>query len=324
MAIDPELAAVVDLLPDMEALDLQARRDAVTAMVDAVQTVDADVEARVRIEDRRVPGPPGAPEVPVRIYTPTTGEGPYPLLMCFHGGAFMVGTMAMDHATGVDVADRLQAIAVAVEYRLAPENPYPAGVEDCYAATVWAADSGELDVDRSRVVVSGASAGGALAAAVALMARDRGGPSIAFQILNIPVLDDRMDTPSMRDHVATPMFHRPGAETMWDNYLGVDRGPAPAYARARTRRGSRGPAARLHPGRRARPAARRGHPVRAPAARGGRVGRAPRVPGHVPRLGARDDGGGEPPRRVGAGRRAAARPARLARGYVAGTTVSVA
>ena len=230
MAIDPELAAVVDLLPDMEALDLQARRDAVTAMVDAVQTVDADVEARVRIEDRRVPGPPGAPEVPVRIYTPTTGEGPYPLLMCFHGGAFMVGTMAMDHATGVDVADRLQAIAVAVEYRLAPENPYPAGVEDCYAATVWAADSGELDVDRSRVVVSGASAGGALAAAVALMARDRGGPSISFQILNIPVLDDRMDTPSMRDHVATPMFHRPGAETMWDNYLGVDRGPAPAYA----------------------------------------------------------------------------------------------
>jgi len=230
MAIDPELAAVVDLLPDMEALDLQARRDAITAMVDAVQTVDPDVEARVRTEDRTVPGPPGAPEVPVRIYTPTTGEGPYPLLMCFHGGAFMVGTMAMDHATGVGVADRLQAIAVAVEYRLAPENPYPAGVEDCYAATMWAADSGELEVDRSRVVVSGASAGGALAAAVALMARDRGGPPISFQILNIPVLDDRMDTPSMQQHVATPMFHRPGAETMWDNYLGVDRGDAPAYA----------------------------------------------------------------------------------------------
>ena len=230
MAIDPELAAVVELIPDLGALDVAARRAAIDEMLAAVSVVDPEAEARVRIEDRTVPGPSGAPEVPVRVYTPTAGAGPYPLLMCFHGGAFMVGSVAMEHATGVEVADTLQAIAVAVEYRLAPENPYPAGVEDCYAATVWAAASGELDVDRGRVVVSGASAGGALAAAVALMARDRGGPPISFQILNIPVLDDRMDTPSMRDHVATPMFNRPGAETMWDNYLGVDRGDAPPYA----------------------------------------------------------------------------------------------
>ena len=264
MAIDPELAAVVPICcPTWRRSTSRPDATPSTAMVDAVQTVDADVEARARIEDRRVPGPPGAPEVPVRIYTPTTGEGPYPLSCASTAARSWSAPSAMDHATGVDVADRLQAIAVAVEYRLAPENPYPAGVEDCYAATRWAADSGELDVDRSRVVVSGASAGGALAAAVALMARDRGGPSIAFQILNIPVLDDRMDTPSMRDHVATPMFHRPGAETMWDDYLGVDRGPAPAYAAPARADDLARPAARLHPGRRARPAARRGHPVRA-------------------------------------------------------------
>lgn len=230
MVLDPELAAIVPMLPDLEGLDLAARRAALDDMVSAVAVVDPEREARLVIEDRTVPGPPGEPEVPVRVYTPRAGSGPFPVLLSFHGGAFMVGGIGMEHATCIDVADSLQAIAIAVDYRLAPEHPFPAGVEDCYAATVWAADRGELDIDRSRIVVTGASAGGALAAAVSLMARDRGGPPIAFQILNIPVLDDRMDTPSMTAFVDTPMFHRPAAQTMWDNYLGADRGAAPAYA----------------------------------------------------------------------------------------------
>lgn len=230
MSLDPELAAIVPMLPDLEALDLAGRRAAIEEMVAAVGGADPEREARLVIEDRTVPGPPDEPDVPVRVYTPRDGEGPFPVVVDFHGGAFMVGGIGMEHAACVDVADSQQCIAVAVDYRLAPEHPYPAGVEDCYAVTAWAADSGELDIDRSRIVVTGASAGGALAAAVTLMARDRGGPPIAFQLLNIPVLDDRMDTPSMIDFVDTPLFNRPAAATMWENYLGADRGNAPPYA----------------------------------------------------------------------------------------------
>jgi acetyl esterase/lipase len=126
---------------------------------------------------------------------------------------------------------------VSVEYRLAPEHPFPAGVEDCYAALSWtAANAAALGVDARRIAVAGQSAGGGLAAATALLARDRGGPALCFQLLEIPELDDRLDTPSMLAFDDTPLWNRPSAVWSWKHYLGPDHGgevsPYAAPARA--------------------------------------------------------------------------------------------
>ena len=123
---------------------------------------------------------------------------------------------------------------VSVDYRLAPENPYPAGIEDCYAALAWtAANAAELGIDRARLGIGGASAGGGLSAGLALLARDRGGPAICFQYLGIAELDDRLETPSMTKFVDSPVWNRPGAVVSWDSYLGgrpADQYAAPARA----------------------------------------------------------------------------------------------
>lgn len=181
------------------------------------------------IEERFAPGPEGAPDVRVLVYTPKHATGPLPLVLEIHGGAFVhlrpdsFPLLAATHAMH-------GAVVVDVDYRLAPEDPFPAGPEDCYAALCWAVK--ELDVDTDRVIVTGGSAGGALAAAVTLMARDRGDPAIAFQALMIPVLDDRMQTPSMRDFVEAPVFGARAAEGMWLHYLGenADRSATSPYA----------------------------------------------------------------------------------------------
>ena len=120
---------------------------------------------------------------------------------------------------------------VTPEYRLAPEHPFPAGVEDCFAALQWTVgNAGQLHVDPDRVAVGGQSAGGGLAAAVALLARDRGGPSLCFQFLGNPELHHRLDTASMRAFVDTPLWNRPNAELSWEYYLGPDNGPVSPYA----------------------------------------------------------------------------------------------
>jgi acetyl esterase len=112
-------------------------------------------------------------------------------------------------------------VVVSVAYRLAPEHPYPAGLEDCYAALVWlAGHAAELGVDPARLAVAGGSAGGGLSAALALLARDRGGPALCFQYLAIPELDDRLTTPSMQAFVDTPLWNRPSAVRSWEYYLG--------------------------------------------------------------------------------------------------------
>lgn len=187
-----------------------------------------EMRAAVSIEERFVPGPVGAPDVRVLLYRPVDRTGTLPLIMSFHGGAF---AMRADMFPANDAAlAMLGALVVSVDYRIVPEHPYPCGVEDCYAAFEWAVRT--LDVDLARVVVIGPSAGGALAAAVALMARDRNGPAIALQALVIPVIDDRCDTPSMQQHVDGPLFSGAAARAMWDRYLGpgIDRSATPPYA----------------------------------------------------------------------------------------------
>jgi acetyl esterase/lipase len=127
---------------------------------------------------------------------------------------------------------------VSVEYRLAPEHPFPAGIEDCYAALCWTAQhAAELAADPARLAIAGQSAGGGLAAGTALLARDRGFPALCFQLLEIPELDDRLDTPSMLAFDDTPLWNRPNAVQSWRHYLGPTHTgePSPYAAPARAK-----------------------------------------------------------------------------------------
>jgi acetyl esterase/lipase len=129
----------------------------------------------------------------------------------------------MQHGMGVAVAQQLGAVLATVEYRLAPEHPFPAGIDDCYAALCWLHDNaGGLGVDVDRIAVGGQSAGGGLTAGTVLLARDRKGPPVCFQFLGIPELDHRLETTSMQTFVDTPMWSRPSAIRSWEMYLGAD------------------------------------------------------------------------------------------------------
>ena len=137
-----------------------------------------------KIEDTTLPGPGGA--VPIRVYTPA-GQTPLPVLLYFHGGGWVLGNLDTEEDTCLALAKRTPCIAVSVDYRLAPEHPYPAAPEDCYAALLWVAEHGrELGADPGRIAVSGESAGANLASVLTLMSRDRKGPAIAFQALFYP------------------------------------------------------------------------------------------------------------------------------------------
>lgn len=217
--LDPELHAIVALLPDTSDAfeDIGAAR----AMFDAwLPAGPVPGEEELEIVDEVVD------EVPLRIYRPRDRDGDLPGILYLHGGGFCIGSIDTEHAGAVALANAIGAVVVSVDYRLAPEHPYPAGLEDCYTGlTRLAALDG---VDPARLAVHGQSAGGGLAAATALLARDRGGPALAFQSLGIPELDDRLETPSMRAFTDTPMWSRVQAIRSWEYYLGGQ--PADAYA----------------------------------------------------------------------------------------------
>jgi len=227
-AFDPELAPFVDLLPAGDLGDVASARAAITELVTPLnEGVDT---AGVTISDHDVTTPDGT--VAVRVYAPAGPDDTQrPALLDLHGGGFVVGSIEMEHAFATQVARELGAVVVTPEYRLAPEDPFPAGVEDCYTTLRWMVDNAStLALDIERIAVGGQSAGGGLAAAVALLARDRGGPSLCFQFLGIPELDHRLATVSMRTFVDTPLWHRPNAELSWEYYLGTDVGSVSPYA----------------------------------------------------------------------------------------------
>ncbi len=180
--------------------------------------------AALHVEERYIPGPENAPDVRVVVYRPKAAEDQQlPVALHFHGGAFCFLSPGAFEAMDADLAVTHNAVVVSVDYRLAPENPFPAGVEDCYASLLWVADNAEtLGVNLDNLVVYGASAGGALAAAVAMMARDRNGPSIAYQALMIPVMDDQLQTPSHHAASGIEGFNKENNEGMWLHYLGED------------------------------------------------------------------------------------------------------
>ncbi|RSM40539.1 alpha/beta hydrolase [Amycolatopsis balhimycina DSM 5908] len=238
-AIDPELVPWLDMLPGVPLSDHESVLAARTSMAQLADVLPSYEPANpVDVRDTAVPGPSDAPDVPVRVYAPADRTGAVPGLLYIHGGGFVLGDLEMSHAQLLHLVDELGIVIVAVDYRLAPEHPFPAPVEDCYAALSWvAAKADELGIDPARIGIAGDSAGGGLSAGVTLLARDRGGPALCFQYLGIPELDDRLDTPSMRDYTDTPIWNRPNAVVSWTSYLGTEPGgddvsPYAAPARA--------------------------------------------------------------------------------------------
>ena len=214
---DPELAAAIPVLPVLDVSDLPAARAVLT---DLRAQLPAPDETGVTVTEVLVPGPEGAPDVPLRIYRPDEPAGPVGVFDV-HGGGFILGDLDGSHAGNIAIARDVGAVLVTVDYRLAPEHPFPAGLEDCYAGLVWFAEHAEeFGVDPDRIAIHGISAGGGLCAALAMLARDRGGPAIAFQYLGVPEVDDRLETPSMRAFTDTPIWNRPNAVVSWDSYLG--------------------------------------------------------------------------------------------------------
>ena len=304
--VDPELAIAVPLIPDFPFTELDGSRRALDELI-AAFPVDL---SGVHVQDRLVPGPAGAPDVPVRIFTPLSADpGVQPGVLDIHGGGFALGMVALDDAANAAIARDVGAVVVSVDYRLAPEHPFPAPAEDCYAALVWfAGHAAELGVDPARIAVLGDSAGGGLAATTALLARDRGGPALAMQVLIEPELDDRLDTHSMRTGADTVGWNNAQAAHSWRYYLGGR--PATDVRRAGPDGRPVRAAADLPDRQRAGLPARRGPGVRPPAAGRRRLHRTALLAGCVPRLrhpGA--DGPGGDAGRCGAARRAAPRPA---------------
>jgi len=203
--IDPEsrfpLDALLEVMPGgFNAIpDIVARRAAVQqifAMLPLVENPD------VAKEDRTVPGPDGDPAITVRIYRPVNASGMLPGIFFIHGGGMVLGDIAGEDATASMLCAEIGAVVVSVEYRLAPEHPHPAPVEDCYAGLVWTADNAvALGIDPDRLAIYGGSAGGVLTLGTALLARDRQGPPLRFIMPIYPMIDDTNTTGVVaRDH----------------------------------------------------------------------------------------------------------------------------
>ncbi|MGW6655993.1 alpha/beta hydrolase [Rhodococcus sp. NPDC055024] len=217
--LDPEFAVALTMLPKVDFSDLPATRTSYDAQVGA-SLADLSYDG-VTLREISVPGLDDDPEITVRFFTPDTAVGPVPVLLWIHGGGFAIGTAEGSDPFCIEVARELGFAVANVEYRLAPETPFPGPLNDCYAALTYIhAHSGELGIDPSRIAVGGQSAGGGLAAGIALKARDEGIVPVAFQFLEAPALDDRLTSTSMTNFIDTPIWHRPNAIQSWKFYLG--------------------------------------------------------------------------------------------------------
>jgi triacylglycerol lipase len=186
--VDPELLPFLDTVASFELSDEML--PAIRAGTPHPQ-MDAETAAHVAMSHRHAPGPAGAPEVAVVCYRPRAATGRLPAILHLHGGGFIGGKAENSEALHGRMAVKLNCVIASVNYRLAPETKFPGNLEDCYAALAWLLADAELNVDPARVGVMGQSAGGGLAAALALLVRDRGEHTLAFQHLIYPMLDDR-------------------------------------------------------------------------------------------------------------------------------------
>jgi acetyl esterase/lipase len=218
--MDPELRAAFAGYP--EAIDATTDPAGVRRTLEEayVKTLPPP-RPSVVVRDLVAPGPPDdAPGVPVRLYEPRERPALLPAIVYVHGGGFVVGSVDAARVTCEELAERVGALVVSPRYRVAPEDPFPAAVEDVYAVLRWVASSaGELGVDPARIAIAGYSAGGGIAAGAVLMARDRGEVSLAFQAPTNACLDDRHITPSSQAVRDIRTWHHDRARSQWASYL---------------------------------------------------------------------------------------------------------
>ena len=227
MPLDPQAQAVLDQLAAM-GLPPAHTVSPEEARVNLNARPRSPGPEMAKVEDRLIPGE--GPDIPVRIYTPH-GSGPFPGLAWFHGGGWVVGTLDTADGNARHMAAGAGCVVVSVGYRLAPDAKFPAAADDSYAATRWMADNAaSINVDPVRIAVGGDSCGGNLAAVVSLMARDKGGPPLVFQLLVYPVTEWDFGTSSYRENANGYLLTTDSMKWFWDHYLRSEEDASNPYA----------------------------------------------------------------------------------------------
>ncbi|WP_026691928.1 alpha/beta hydrolase [Peribacillus kribbensis] len=215
--INPELLANLEMFQDFDLRPelLQAMREGAAQI-----RQPAALDESLSITDEVITGPDGN-GLPLRIYRNRFSTETQPVLLWIHGGGYILGSIDDNDDLCMAFVKGADCVVVSVDYRLAPEHPYPAPLEDCYSALTWIADhSDSLNIDPNRIGVAGASAGGGLTAALTLLARDRQYPSICFQMPLYPMIDDRNNTPSANEITEGLVWNQKTNEAGWRMYLG--------------------------------------------------------------------------------------------------------
>jgi acetyl esterase len=227
MPLDPQAKAFLAQfppMPDFDAIPLPLLRQG----FEQSALSPGEPEPVAHVENLRLPGPDG--EIPVRLYRPES-KAALPGLVYFHGGGFVLCNLESHDGVCRSLANAAGCAVVSVDYRLAPEHPFPAAPEDCYAATRFVAERGrELGIDAARFAVGGDSAGGNLTAVVSQMARDRRGPRLRFQLLVYPVTDASFDTSSYRENAEGYFLTTNMMKWFWGKYLADPADAANPYA----------------------------------------------------------------------------------------------
>jgi acetyl esterase/lipase len=219
------LAAFQAAIPGGLTLDdIHATRQMLAAM-NAAMASQVPVIPGVVTSDHHAPGPDGAPDVMVRVYQPENRPETLPALLWIHGGGYVLGSVEADDVKAKMLALSLNCVVASVEYRLAPEHPFPAPVEDCYAALKWlATNADQFGVNPARIAIGGASAGGGLAAGLGLLARDRAEVKVCYQLLIYPMIDDTNVEQAGPNVPDAPLWTRANNLIGWRSYLGQEPG----------------------------------------------------------------------------------------------------
>jgi acetyl esterase/lipase len=231
MDIDAELARYIETPFPNDFDDIVTTRRLQKARLDEGADPRGTPATSVTWSDQEISGPASSPTLLVRIYSKPSLPQPSGALLFFHGGAFVLGDLDSEHQRCIRYCEQGECVVMSVDYRLAPENPFPAAFDDGVAALEWlSANAGSLGVDPSRIGVGGASAGGEIAAGVVLHARDVGHPGVRAQLLVHPVTDNETGTPSVTQFFRAEPFDGERAQKMWTLYLGPDHQDVSPYA----------------------------------------------------------------------------------------------